>query len=196
MKSASGSGPKSKAVTLLPNKKSNVLWWVLGIGGSLAAWLLFSSFKAAETALPGSNTGILLPPCGDDYNCSRGYWSWELLNTEQKRQDIALRASQGGKTVMQQAFDEAVQSMSGSMVNLSTYQGEVNAIIASIGGSASWLKAVQDKAVINKISLDQQLRDDAVWTLIFNLSDRAAKSTVSTSTAAVSGLGNSAINLL
>ena len=196
MESRSRSGPKSQAVTILPNKKSNVLWWVLGIGGSLAAWLLFSSFKASDPTLPDGNTGSLLPPCADDYNCSRGYWSWELLNTDQKRRDIALRATQGGKTVMQQAFDEAVQSMSGTMVNFSVYQGEVNAIIASIGGSASWLKLVKEKAVTNNVSLDQQLRDDAVWTLIFNLSDRATKSTVSASTAAVNGLGNKTINLL
>ena len=173
-------------------KKSNFLWWVLGIGGGLAAWLIFSSFKSVtsiDTTIPTPGSG--LPPCKDDYDCLRGYWSWELLNTEAKRKAIAGRAKAAGKTVMAQAFDEAQASMSGTATNLSTWETEVSSLIAQWKANTAQVKYITDKAATNGISAEKQYRADAVWSIIWSLSDKAEKSNAgSTSTnTAVDGFG-------
>jgi len=157
-------------------KGNNMLWWILGIGGGLAAWLLFSSFKSTATQETIQDPDSNLSKCNDDYNCSRGYWAWELLKDDQKRKDIASRSVTTGKSVLQQALDEAQDKMvSDTKINLSQFEAQISTIISKWKSVASQVSVMSDKALQNGVSLAQQYRDDAIWSLLTTLSDLAAK---------------------
>jgi hypothetical protein len=196
--SQKNTGIKKYAEPPKPVRKNNkILWWMLGIGGGLAMWLLFSSFKKSggTTDLPGGNqcSGWLF---------TRGYWAWELLNTAQKRSDLAARAKSAGVSVLQQAYNEAEAKMDQTPINMSGYENEVAKTIQNINGSPSWLKMVQDKAVTNGVSLQQQLCDDAVWTVVSVLSDKAKLNSASIPNvtakgkSTTGGLGHVTLNVL
>ncbi len=185
-----------------PVRKGNkLLWWMIGIGGGLAMWLMFSSFKKSDDGSgPPSPTGG--GQCSG-WLFTRGYWAWELMNTHQKRIDMAARAKSAGVSVLQQAYNEAETRMSETPANMSAYEKEVTATIQNINNSPSWLKMVQEKATANGVSLQQQLCDDAVWTVVSVLSDKAklnasavSNNTTKVKTSATGGLGFAPVNVL
>ena len=163
----------------VPPKKGNWIWWVAGIGGGLAMWIIFSSFKSdnqqgnGNTETPpindGSETVQPLTQCINDWGCKRGYWAWQILRSTAGRKVNADKAKASGKTNLEQALITAetyISDPNRTYADMSIWETTVSKKMDEIRGNAQWMANVQQKANNKKLSVEKQIRDDATMSII------------------------------
>jgi len=159
--------------------KNKWLWWVAGIGG-ITLWLLLSSFttkKAAGADTDNSDTGTSdsEKPCKDNWMCRRGYWAWELLKTVAGQKAMKIKARDMDQTIEKTVYTEAEASISKTPTNMAEWEALINSIIEKIKSNTAWYQNVTQKAESSQVSINEQLRLDAIWVIIDDLIQKAGK---------------------
>lgn len=95
-------------------KKSNTLLYIILGAVGVGAWLLFSSFKGAETPkLDENNTPGTEPPPGEGFDCVNdpacllGYWKWKIVRDKEWFDSVRTKAIINITTYSKQLSEDA-----------------------------------------------------------------------------------------